>query len=96
MARAIYTQFLNSNGGVEADVTITRLAEDHFRVVTGSGFISNDLGWMRMQVALAIRRSEVRDVTMDWACLALWGPQARQVLQKSHQQRRFQCRHPVP
>ena len=78
----IYTQFLNSNGGVEADVTITRLAENNFRVVTGSGFISNDLGWLRMQVRPGEPAVEIRDITMDWACLALWGPQARQVLQK--------------
>jgi glycine cleavage system aminomethyltransferase T len=40
----IYTQFLNSSGGIESDVTVTRLAEDSYRVITGSSFISNDLG----------------------------------------------------
>lgn len=79
---AVYTQFLNANGGVEADLTITRLAEDHFRVVTGSGFISNDLGWIRMHIQPEDPPVEVRDITMDWACIALWGPKARQVLQK--------------
>jgi glycine cleavage system aminomethyltransferase T/glycine/D-amino acid oxidase-like deaminating enzyme len=77
---AIYTQFLNSRGGVEADLTITRLDDDYFRVVTGSGFISNDLGWVRMNVRPDDPPVEVRDVTLDWACLALWGPNARQVL----------------
>ena len=79
---AVYTQFLNSNGGVEADLTITRLGEDYFRVITGSGFISNDLGWIKMHVEPGDLPVEVRDVTFDWACLALWGPQARRVLQK--------------
>ena len=79
---AIYTQFLNGNGGVEADLTITRLEPDYFRVVTGSGFISNDLGWIRMHIEPGDPAVEVRDVTLDWACLALWGPKARLVLQK--------------
>jgi 4-methylaminobutanoate oxidase (formaldehyde-forming) len=79
---AIYTQFLNSRGGVEADLTITRLDDDHFRVVTGSGFISNDLGWVRMNICPDDPPVEVRDVTMDWACLALWGPEARHVLEE--------------
>jgi glycine cleavage system T protein len=79
---AIYTQFLNSKGGVEADLTITRLGEEHFRVVTGSGFISNDLGWIQMYVQQDDPPVEIRDVTMDWACIALWGPKSRQVLQK--------------
>ncbi len=79
---AVYTQFLNANGGVEADLTITRLADDHFRVVTGSGFISNDLGWIRMHIQPEDPPVEVRDITMNWACIALWGPKARHVLQK--------------
>ena len=79
---AIYTQFLNNNGGVEADLTITRLAEDYFRVVTGSGFISNDLSWIRMHTQPGDPPVEIRDITMDWSCIALWGPEARNVLQK--------------
>jgi len=79
---AIYTQFLNSRGGVEADLTITRLGEDHFRVVTGSAFISNDLGWIRMNIHPDDPPVEVRDITQDWVCLALWGPKARHVLSK--------------
>jgi 4-methylaminobutanoate oxidase (formaldehyde-forming) len=79
---AVYTQFLNANGGIEADLTITRLGEEHFRVITGSGFIANDLGWIRMHIQPDDPPIEVRDVTTDWACIALWGPQARHVLQK--------------
>lgn len=83
---AVYTQFLNSRGGVEADLTITRLAEDRFRVITGSSFVANDLAWIRMHanlVASPVEASqvEVRDVTLNWSCIALWGPLSRQVLQ---------------
>jgi 4-methylaminobutanoate oxidase (formaldehyde-forming) len=78
---AIYTQFLNSRGGVEADLTVTRLGEERFRVITGSSFVANDLAWLLMHLQPEDGAVEVRDVTLDWACLALWGPLARQVLQ---------------
>ena len=79
---AIYTQFLNSKGGIESDLTITRLEDDYFRVITGSGFIANDLGWLRMHTEMDDPPVEITDVTMDWSCIALWGPMARKVLEK--------------
>jgi len=51
-------------------------------VVTGSAFIGNDLAWLRMHVQPGDGTVTIRDITMEWACLALWGPKARQVLQK--------------
>lgn len=79
---AIYTQFLNTRGGVEADLTVTRLGVDEFRVTTGSGFIANDLAWLRMHVMPEDPHVEIRDVTTDWSCIALWGPMARKVLER--------------
>lgn len=79
---AMYTQFLNTRGGVLADVTITRLGEELFHVVTGSGFIGNDLAWIKMNVRHEDPPVHIRDITMEWACLPLWGPKARHVLQK--------------
>ena len=79
--KVIYTQFLNTRGGVEADLTITRLTEDRFRVVTGSGFIGNDIGWIKMHIRPEDGPVVVRDVTEELACLGLWGPRARDVLQ---------------
>ena len=81
VGRAVYTQFLNSRGGVEADVTITRLAPDRFRVVTGSNFIGNDLGLIRMAVRPDDPPVEITDTTLDYATIGLWGPKAREVLQ---------------
>jgi glycine cleavage system T protein len=75
-----YTQFLNNNGGIESDVTITRLDEDTFRIISGTSFVSNDLGWIQMHMPRD-GSVEVRDVTEDLGCLSLWGPNARQVLQ---------------
>ena len=79
---ATYTQFLNPNGGVEADLTVTRLGEERFWVITGSGFIGNDLAWLKMHVDEADGEVSIRDITQEWACFALWGPQARATLQK--------------
>ena len=78
----VYTQFLNTRGGIESDLTVVRKAEDLFWVITGSGFIANDLAWIQMQAQLAEDDVNIRDITTDWACLALWGPQARAVLEK--------------
>ena len=75
----VYTQLLNPRGGIEADVTVTRLAEDHFRVVTGSTFVSGDLGWIRMH-GPRDGSVQVHEVTDELAVIGLWGPAARQVL----------------
>jgi glycine cleavage system T protein len=77
-----YTQFLNPRGGVEADLTIARMARDRFMVITGSAFIGNDLAWLRMHLEETDGQVTIRDITQELACLALWGPKARLVLQK--------------
>jgi len=79
---AMYTQFLNPKGGVEADLTVTRLGEDTFWVITGSSFIANDMAWLQMHAEKEDGEVSIRDITEEWACLALWGPKARQVLEK--------------
>ncbi len=76
----IYTQFCNAGGGILADVTVTRLADDHFRLITGSGFIDNDRGYIISQLRLEDPPVEIRDVTENYACIGLWGPKAPEVL----------------
>jgi len=78
----VYTQFLNTRGGVEADLTIARLAHERFMVITGSAFIGNDLAWLRMHQQEQDGPVTIQDITLDLACLALWGPKSRTVLQK--------------
>jgi 4-methylaminobutanoate oxidase (formaldehyde-forming) len=75
----VYTQLLNRRGGIESDLTVTRLAADRFRLVIGTAFGNHDLAWIRKQLA-ADERVEVRDVTGAHACYGLWGPRARDVL----------------
>lgn len=78
-----YTQFLNERGGIESDLTIARLGEEHFRLVTGTAFLASDLGWMQLQQRrLGIHNVAITDVTDEYACLGLWGPNARRVLEQ--------------
>src|SRR5207237_5026032 len=76
----IYTQLLNPRGGIESDLTVTRWARDSFRVTTGSNFVASDLGWILMHLP-PDGGVEVRDVTDQLACIGIWGPDARRVLQ---------------
>ena len=71
---------LNDGGGIECDFTVTRLAEDRFRVVTGTAFGQHDLSWIRDH-APEDGSVQVEDVTSAYACIGLWGPAARQILQ---------------
>jgi glycine cleavage system aminomethyltransferase T/glycine/D-amino acid oxidase-like deaminating enzyme len=73
-----YTQMLNQRGGIECDFTVTRLAENRFRIVTGTAFGLHDLAWIRLHAPDGI---QVEDVTSKNACLGLWGPAAREILQ---------------
>jgi 4-methylaminobutanoate oxidase (formaldehyde-forming) len=75
-----YTQFLDHRGGIIADVTITRLAADRFRVVTGAGYVDSDLGWLRLQAAATGADVVLRDVSDELSVIGLWGPRARDVL----------------
>jgi glycine cleavage system aminomethyltransferase T/glycine/D-amino acid oxidase-like deaminating enzyme len=75
-----YTQMLNARGGVECDFTVTRLAEERFRIVTGTAFGQHDSAWIRSH-APDDGSVAVEDVTSKYACLGLWGPRAREILQ---------------
>ena len=74
-----YTQMLNGRGGIECDFTVTRVEEEVFSIVTGTAFGNHDLSWIRRH---APQDGSVRcaDVTARWACFALWGPLAREIL----------------
>ena len=74
----VYTQLLEKDGGIAADVTITRLARDHFRLVTGAGYVNSDMGWLRMQVR--DEDVELRESSDDIAVIGVWGPLAPRLL----------------
>jgi sarcosine dehydrogenase len=81
VGRLTYTQLLNTRGGIEADLTVARLAEDRFYVVTGTGFRTHDLAWIREHVPDGASVA-IEDITETFGTLSLMGPHARDVLEK--------------
>src|SRR5947209_5059316 len=78
----VYTQLLEKDGGIAADVTITRVSADHFRLVTGAGYVNSDLGWLQMQVREGDPPAHLRESSEDLSVIGMWGPKARQVLER--------------
>jgi sarcosine dehydrogenase len=78
----VYTQCLNGRGGIECDVTVTRLGESALRVTTGTGSAASDLGWLRLHLP-EDGSVEVTDVTERHAVVSLWGPDSRRTLAKA-------------
>lgn len=79
VGRLTYTQLLNTRGGIEADLTVARIAEDRFYIVTGTGFRTHDFGWIADHIPDGLDCS-FEDITEDWGTLSLMGPKARAVL----------------
>ena len=76
-----YTQALNTRGGIECDFTVARLEEQLFRIVTGTAYGSRDLTWLRRH-APDDGSVRITDVTGQYTCFALWGPNSRRILQQ--------------
>ena len=74
-----YTQMLNDRGGIEADVTVARVARDEFYITTGTGFATHDAHWITKNLCGDV---QLVDVTSAFAVLSLMGPQARAVLER--------------
>jgi 4-methylaminobutanoate oxidase (formaldehyde-forming) len=77
----VYTQCLNKRGGIECDFTVTRLAEDRFFIVTGTAFGQHDMSWLSLQMP-EDGSVTMEDVGSNYACIGLWGPKARRILEK--------------
>ena len=74
-----YTQMLNARGGIECDLTVARLADDQFYIVTGTGFATHDFDWIRHNIPAGLD-AQLVDVTEQYSVLALMGPRARDTL----------------
>jgi 4-methylaminobutanoate oxidase (formaldehyde-forming) len=79
VGRLTYTQMLNRKGGIEADVTIARVAQDEFYIVTGTGFATHDFDWIARNIPDEAN-CQLVDVTSAFSVLSLMGPNARQIL----------------
>jgi len=79
--RIVYTQWLNDRGGIEADLTVTRLAEDKFLVVTGAVPQMRDMAWFRRNTPDGARCVAI-DITSGLPMVAVMGPRSRALLKK--------------
>jgi glycine cleavage system aminomethyltransferase T/glycine/D-amino acid oxidase-like deaminating enzyme len=79
--RAIYSLMLNRRGGIEAEVTVTRLTPNHFRVVGGAATRFKDLYWLRRRLRPGSDVA-IHDVTEDYAVIGVMGPDSRNLLQE--------------
>ncbi len=76
--RVVYTPLLNERGGYESDLTVIRVGEDEFHLITGSAQATRDLAWLRQH--LAGHHAEAADITASWAVIGVMGPLSRQLL----------------
>jgi len=77
----IYTQMLNKRGGIECDLTLARMAEDCYYIVTGTGYRTHDFSWISRHIPDDCD-AELVDITDEGFALSLMGPQARKVLEQ--------------
>ncbi len=79
--KIVYTQWLNERGGIEADLTVTRIAEDNFLVVTGAVPQTRDMAWLKRHTPPDAHCIAV-DVTSGLPMLSIMGPKSRSLLEK--------------
>jgi glycine cleavage system aminomethyltransferase T/glycine/D-amino acid oxidase-like deaminating enzyme len=79
VGRMVYTAMLNDRGGFESDLTITRLADDAFFIVTGSAQATRDADWIARHI-LDTEFAALVDVTAAWSVISVMGPRAEALL----------------
>jgi glycine cleavage system aminomethyltransferase T len=79
IGRVVYTPLLTPSGGFKQDLTIMRLGDDTFRVVTGGAYGMSDKKWFADHLP-EDGSAQIHDETNVWATLGLWGPRARDIL----------------
>jgi glycine cleavage system T protein len=80
VGRIVYTQMLNERGGIESDLTVTRLSETAFFLVVPGATLQRDLAWLRKH--LADEFVVITDVTAAESVLCLMGPRSRELIQR--------------
>ena len=74
-----YTQMLDDSGGIQADLTVARVADDEFYIVTGTGFATHDFDWIGRNIPAGVN-AQLFDVTSSTSVLTLMGPNTRTIL----------------
>jgi heterotetrameric sarcosine oxidase gamma subunit len=78
--KIVYTQMLNQRGGIESDLTVTRLSDTAYFLVVPGATLQRDLAWLRKN--LRDEFAVITDVTASEAVLCLMGPKSRELIQK--------------
>lgn len=81
VGRAVYTPLLNSSGGMKSDLTITRIADDCFRIVTGGSQAGIDGKWFRDHLP-GDGSAQISEMTSSLCTVGVWGPHARTLLER--------------
>ncbi len=79
--RIVYTQMLNARGGIECDLTVSRLTEDAYLIVTIAAAATHDADWIRRGIGAA--RVTLTDVTSAFTVLGVMGPRSRELLARA-------------
>ncbi len=79
VGRVVYTPWLSQSGGFKSDLTIMRLGDELFRVVTGGAHGMADKKWLRDHLP-EDGSAQLADLTSAWCTLGIWGPRARDIL----------------
>jgi glycine cleavage system T protein len=81
VGKVVYTSMLTPQGGIKSDLTVTRMDESRYWVLTGGGTGMIDLAWIRTHLPQD-GSAAVTDISSKYTSVGLWGPMAREVLQK--------------
>ena len=81
VGKVVYTQWLNERGGMEADLTVTRLAEDKYLIISAGDFYTRDMLWLKKYIP-STSHAFVTDMTSSYTLLNIQGPKSRELIQK--------------
>ncbi|MCP4186591.1 MAG: FAD-dependent oxidoreductase [Gammaproteobacteria bacterium] len=82
VGKMVYTHWLNERGGIEADLTVTRVAENQYWVISGAAQTVKDMHWLNSHIS----ENEfccVSDITNAWAVMGVMGPDSRALLSET-------------
>ena len=77
--RLVYTQMLNSRGGIECDLTTARVRDDKYYIVTGTGFRTHNFAWIAQNIPQGMD-AQLTDITEEFGTLSVFGPRARDLI----------------